>query len=189
MARVSRRSGYVCGHKKTYAKGRIAFFVDKLSISLSARRSYHSVFPNPRAARLKREMFKRFSPHQTLLGDFHSHRYSNRKTVIKNAGFNFSKADFECLIDDDFIWEAADNNPLMLMLAVCRMQHVRSGIGGWRRCNMFRFDVAEFRFRPNVAVGFLDENGRRRHTGNRSRAVQIEPFPFPVNFAGDRIDV
>jgi hypothetical protein len=35
----------------------------------------------------------------------------------------------------------------------------------------------------NVVVGFIDENGRRRHAGNVTAAMQIEPFPLVANFA------
>ncbi len=54
--------------------------------------------------------------------------------------------------------------------------------------NIFSFDVAEFRFWLNVVVGFIDHKGRRRHAGNVTRALQIEPFPFVANFAPDKID-
>ena len=40
----------------------------------------------------------------------------------------------------------------------------------------------------NAVVGFIDEKGNRRHTGNVTRAVQIEPFPFAANFAPERIE-
>jgi hypothetical protein len=60
--------------------------------------------------------------------------------------------------------------------------------GGWKRRNIFSFDVAEFRFWLNVVVGFIDGKGQRRRTGNVIKAVQIEPFPFVANFAPDKID-
>ena len=54
---------------------------------------------------------------------------------------------------------------------------VRVLAGGWTRRNIFSFDVAEFRFWLNVVVGFIDENGRRRHAGkpqgDANRAVSL----------------
>ena len=54
---------------------------------------------------------------------------------------------------------------------------VRVLAGGCTRQNIFSFDVAEFRFWLNVVVGFIDENGRRRHAGkpqgDANRAVSL----------------
>ena len=76
----------------------------------------------------------------------------------------------------------------MLAQTVCRLGRARAGAGGCKRRNIFSFDVAKFRFWLNVVVGFIDEKGQRRHTGNVTKAVQIEPFPFVANFAPDKID-
>jgi hypothetical protein len=40
----------------------------------------------------------------------------------------------------------------------------------------------------NVVVGYIDEKERRRHAGNVTKAVQIEPFPFVANFVPSKID-
>jgi hypothetical protein len=40
----------------------------------------------------------------------------------------------------------------------------------------------------NVVVGFIDEKRRRRHAGNATEAVQIEPFPLVANFVPSKID-
>ena len=37
-----------------------------------------------------------------------------------------------------------------------------------------------------VSAKFI--KGQRRHTGNVTKAVPIEPFPFVANFAPDKID-
>ncbi len=44
------------------------------------------------------------------------------------------------------------------------------------------FDIHDHRFWVNV-VGYLDAKGKRRHTGNVSRSVIIEPMPFVSDFA------
>ena len=56
---------------------------------------------------------------------------------------------------------------------------------GWKRQNVFHFDVANYRFWVNAAVGYLDGRGKRRHTGNVTRLVQIEPIPFVNKFELD----
>ncbi len=65
---------------------------------------------------------------------------------------------------------------------------VRVLAGGWTRRNIFSFDVAEFRFWLNVVVGFIDGKGQRRHTGNVTKAMQIEPFRLVANFAPNKFD-
>ncbi len=70
----------------------------------------------------------------------------------------------------------------------CRLGRAHAGAGGCEGRNIFSFDVAEFRFWLNVVVGFIDHKGRRRHAGNVTKALQIEPFPFVANFAPDKID-
>jgi hypothetical protein len=50
--------GYVWGSKKTHPNGDIVFFLDKLSISLTAKRAALSVEPNRRAGKIKDELFK-----------------------------------------------------------------------------------------------------------------------------------
>ena len=177
--------GYIWGSRKSYSDGPTVFFLDKLSVSLSAKRSSTSVLSNPRAGRIKNELFKHIAPHQTLLADFHSHPYPSHTAVRQKAGFEFSEMDFDDFLDDDFLWESADNNPIMLVQTVCRLGRVSASAGGWKRRNVFHFDVAEFRFWLNAVVGFIDEKGNRRHTGNVTRAVQIEPFPFVNKFEPD----
>jgi hypothetical protein len=46
-----------------YPNGDIVFFLDKLSISLTAKRAALSVEPNRRAGKIKEELFKRLAPH------------------------------------------------------------------------------------------------------------------------------
>jgi len=107
----------------------------------------------------------------------------------KSATCIFGANSIECEIHDlHYLWECADNNPIMLVQTVCRLGRARAGARGWKRRNVFSFDVAEFRFWLNVVVGFIDEKGQRRHTGNVATAVQIEPFPLVANFAPNKID-
>ena len=56
---------------------------------------------------------------------------------------------------------------------------------GWKRRNVFHFDVGPYRFWVNAVVGYLDGRGKRRHTGNVTRLVQIDPIPFVNKFEPD----
>ena len=56
---------------------------------------------------------------------------------------------------------------------------------GWKRRNVFHFDVCPYRFWVNAVVGYLDARGKRRHTGNVTRLVQIDPIPFVNKFEPD----
>jgi hypothetical protein len=70
----------------------------------------------------------------------------------------------------------------MLVQAPCR--HERQGAHmGWKRRNIFQYDVRGYRFWVNTVVGYIDGKGKRRHTGNLTRSVVIEPTPFIGNFA------
>jgi hypothetical protein len=65
---------------------------------------------------------------------------------------------------------------------------VRAGAAGWKMRNIFSHDVVEFRFWLNVVVGLIDGKGQRRHTGNVTKAMQIEPFRLVANFAPNKFD-
>jgi hypothetical protein len=170
--------GYVWGTKKSYADGITVFYLDKLSVSISAKRFALSFFPNPRAGLQKRDPLKRMAPHQTLLADFHSHPYATPKIMKRPAGFEFSKADFERFLDDDFFWESAENTPVMLVQTICRLHRRRTQSSGWIRSNVFYFDIDEHRFWINASVGYVNSKGNRSHTGNLTRSVAIELSQF-----------
>lgn len=173
--------GYVWGTKKTCADGAVVFYLDKLSISLTAKRSSLSVYPNPEAGELKSQLLKRMAPHLTLLAEFHSHPYANSKAVARHSGFEFSKDDFDTFLADDLFWENAENTPVMLVQTVCPIARQKGKSSGWQRSNVFYFDIDDLRFWVNAVVGYLDAKGKRRHTGNVTKLVSLEPTPF----AGD----
>ncbi|CAJ0882632.1 hypothetical protein AMST5_03355 [freshwater sediment metagenome] len=175
--------GYVWGTKKR-TDGLTIFHLTKLSVSISAERSYMSVFPNPNTGVLKSQVLQRMAPHLTLLGDFHSHPWATQKSMKRDVGFNFSPGDFESFLEEDLFWETSDNNPVMLVQSVVRLRRKGRRRSGWQRQNVFYFDIDDHRFWINAAVGYLDAKGNRQHTGNRTRAVIIEPISFMTNSSG-----
>jgi hypothetical protein len=180
--------GYVWGTKKLCPNGVTVFYLDKLSISLTAKKSSGSVWPNAEAGELKSQLLKRMAPHQTLLADFHSHPYADCTALNRKAGFDFSKNDIDTFLDDDLLWENADNTPLMLVQTICPIWRQKGKSAGWQRSNIFYFDIDGHRFWVNAVVGYLDGKGKRRCTGNVTRSVTLEPTPFAGDLFRTEID-
>ena len=178
--------GYVWGYRKQQ-NGTTVFYLDRTSVSISAERQYHSVTPNQDAAKLKNEVMMRWSPHLTLLGDFHSHPYRNLKEVNSESGYNFSPEDLRELRSNDFICEQSGDNPVILVITVCRLGRVRDSVQDNFRNNTARYAVGDFQFWLNGAVGFLDANGKRSVTGNTSPDVQLSVEGWYFNKAGGRV--
>jgi len=166
--------GYLWGSKK-YAAHETIFFLEKISLSLSARRTSGSVTPNRKAARLKNEVMMRWSPHTTMLGSFHTHPYESLEEVKLNSGFEFSDADFGCFQHDDFLWKESGDTPVNFAMTICKLSRVHeSGFGEWRRPNLWQFDIGEFRLWLNVSVGSVDEYGNRCLTLNKKSVATLD---------------
>jgi hypothetical protein len=180
--------GYVWGTKSCIHESLTIYHLSRLSISVTAERSYMAVFPNPTTGALKTKILRRMAPHLMLLADFHSHPWATQKSMKGDVGFNFSPQDFISFLDEDLFWETSNNNPVMLVQTVVRLGHKGRRGSGWQRPNVFHFDIDDHRFWINAVVGYVDEKGNRRHTGNRTRSVVIEPISFMPNL-GSRISV
>jgi hypothetical protein len=178
--------GYVWGFKKEEDE-RTIFYLDRTSLSISSSRERYGVLPNEEAARLKNQVVMRWSPHLTMLGDFHSHPYQTLSQVQKTTGFEFTAEDFKSLLTDDMMWDFSGNTPVMLAITVCRLGRVRENIGGHLRGNVYRYAVGEFQFWINVAVGYVGEDGKRHHTGNSHSRVELDIDAWHYNAARDRV--
>ena len=178
--------GYIWGFKK-HDGNEVVFFLDRMSISISSTRGRDSVDPNPEAAILKNEVVLRWSPHLALLGDFHSHPYRTLKDVTAINGFEFSDRDFAAFLDDDLTWRESGNNPVMLAITICRLDRVRENFGERIRSNVHRFKVGQFQFWINVAVGYVDTQGNRCHTGNSHSKAALDLDQWIYNPASDRM--
>lgn len=184
--------GYIWG-TRTIRNNSVFFSLERGSISLSAERDQNWVRPNNRAAILKDAVVRRWSPHMSLLGHFHTHPYINRVEVGHFRGFEFSPGDFRAFINGEYFWENADNMPIMLVMTVCRLQRVHSSVyGKMIRSNVWRFDIGEYRFWLNAVAGYLDDNHVRQHTPNHSRPendvnVLLDLSRF-YNQGGDRLE-
>ncbi|KQY95027.1 MULTISPECIES: hypothetical protein [unclassified Brevundimonas] len=179
--------GLVWGHCRTRAEETV-IFLDRLAVSLSAEREAGSVMPNAGAISLMAEVMERLAPDQLLLGDFHSHPYRDLAEVQMIKGYEFSDGDFDAFLADDAIWDRTNNAPVMVVATVCRLGRVHESGGDHIRNNVWWFDVGQFRFWLNVCVGFLDEAGKRRHTGNKRSCVWLDLNSRFFNDSGDRVE-
>ena len=74
--------GHIWGYRKI-ERDRTIFFLDRMSLNISATRGPDSVFDlNNRAAGLKNEVVKFLSPELSLLGDFHTHPHPNTSEAV-----------------------------------------------------------------------------------------------------------
>jgi len=187
--------GYLWGVKRVSLEGTF-IHVDMASMSISAKRSKDGVTPNKKAIQLKAALMDRWAPHLTLMGDFHSHPYANHKEVKKIQGFEFSNADEEAFLGDDFVWDSAEGMPIMIVMTVCKLSKVNESLSAtFVRNNINSFDVGEYRFWLNVAIGYLkDETNdhtikkNRQWTGNKHSSVELRLDSRFYNYSSDRLE-
>lgn len=178
--------GYIWGFRKI-ENDTINLYLDRMSLSLSARRTNGSVTPNEHAAELKHNLIERWSPHLMLLGDFHTHPYDDLAEVKSQVGWDFSDADLVSLDSDEFLWRKSDQTPVNLVMTVCRLGRVRETYDAvMRGDNLWQFDAGEFRFWLNVNVGYVDHNGDRQQTFKNNSGVFLDLSRF-YNGRSDRI--
>lgn len=185
---------YVWGYKRELEEETI-FYLDRMSLSLSAARAADSVTPSEDAARLKNEIIERWSPHLTLLGDFHTHPHKNLAEVLSardgdgpKGGFHFSAADRESFHGDDFLWEVSGDTPVNIVMTICRMGKVKESYGATSVKNhIWQYDVGEFRFWLTINIGYIDEDEERYLTVETGDEVYLELDSRFYNYAGDRV--
>ncbi|MCV3765146.1 hypothetical protein [Rhizobium sp. TRM95796] len=179
--------GYIWGFRRIEGET-VNLYLDRMSLSLSARRTNGSVTPHEHAAELKHNLIERWSPHLLLLGDFHTHPFDDLTEVKSNSGWDFSQADLDYLDGDEFLWEKSDQTPVNLVMTVCRLGRVRETFSA-EMCdqNLWQFDAGEFRFWLNVNVGFVNRDGDRRQTFKDKSGVFLDLNTRFYNMPGDRI--
>ena len=147
------------------------------------------------SAKLKNEIIERWSPHLTLLGDFHTHPYANLQAVMSardgdgpKGGFHFSAADRESFHGDDFLWEVSGDTPVNIVMTICRMGKVKESYGATSVKNhIWQYDVGEFRFWLTINIGYIDEDEERYLTVETDDEVYLELDSRFYNYAGDRV--
>ena len=187
--------GHIWGHHRRIGDLTV-YHVESVSISSTAIGTSGDVDPNPRALELKQAVMERWYPQLMLLGDFHSHPYESLDEVMApdeddpGPGFEFSKDDYETFLEDDVIWRAADDRPLMLVMTICRLGHVHESNETSVRSNVQAFTIGEYRFWLNGSAGHLVETREgpaRRATPDRRSTLMMDVFPAAYNKARDRL--
>lgn len=179
--------GFLWGHVTHTYDEMLNIHIDMMSLSLSAERDFESVGDVQNAVLLKNALLQRWAPHLMLVGDFHSHPYETLSDVQETLGFEFSEADVEDFLTNDIYWN--DNaNPIMVVMTVCKLSKVHEAYRSEAvRNNIVCFDVGEFRFWMNVAVGYLTDGNKRNWTGNSFSRVELRLDSKFYNYSGDRL--
>ena len=94
----------------------------------------------------------------------------------------------------ELYWCQASNNPISIVITVCRLGRVRESLEGEKiDWNCYKFDVGHFRFWIRAMGGFLDKLGDRQMTPISCPLREHEPMMFLdldtkfYNKAGSRI--
>lgn len=179
--------GYLWGVKKVEDE-RTTLFLDRMSVSLSAKRSRGAVQPHQHAAELKNNLMERWAPHLMLLGDFHTHPYDDLTQVKENTGWDFSPEDINFLQNDDFLWKMSGDTPVNLVMTVTKLGKARErDQAHCIRENLWEFDAGEFRFWLNVNVGYSDILDERQQTFVDGDGAFLDLNTRFYNMTGDRI--
>ena len=158
--------------------------VDRISVCVSAQvtNDHAAVFTDVIA--LQDDIVKHWSPHLSLLGDFHTHPYDTRQELIANRGWEFSDCDETSFLNDANMWQRADGDPLSLVMAVTQLQRVREGWATSKAAYRWRFDIGQYRFYLSAAAGRQNERGEREFT---QRGVNLALGQYFFNEAGNRV--
>jgi hypothetical protein len=179
--------GHLWGYRRT-VDNRTLHVVEHVSTSILAKRRADSVTNEPGVARLKSAVAEYMRPELCFLGDFHTHPYTTQAEVNHHQGWQFSDADQECLLSDKLAWHLAADAPLMIVLAICRMQKVHHNEPLTKRQHVQRFDIAEFRM---WLAGYIGQTvqGKRSVPGQSHSPVRVAPIATEVwHGSGERLE-
>lgn len=178
--------GFVYGFRRLLYNGEVEHvYVDRFYESLSAQRKIDSVKPQDDAVWLKNSIIERWSPHLTLLGDFHTHPYESREDVEKANGWEFSDQDIEAFRNDKGLWKLTKNRPIMFVMAVAPIMRVHSTEAEWKSDGTWVFNVGNLRFWLTAGVGYSKKKKRRLL---KRKDITVELDPRFYNETGARLD-
>ena len=183
--------GYLWGNRRTVDEEDMEYIhIDRFSVSSSAPSDEDSVRVDKRVARIKNSVLQLWAPHLHFLGDFHTHPYETREEVEQIEGWGPSKQDRKVFRRDKDAWRMASGAPpIMVIMAVAKMQNVHHSFLKVLRLNTWRFSVGELRFWLSVSIG--KEKVRRKKKAKRSLSnedVVLYPQSWRFNAAGSRLD-
>ena len=140
-------------------------FVDRFNACVSAEGSYNGVEYGTKVVDLQDSIVRYWSPHMSLLGEFHTHPFKSVGKLRKRRGWEFSKEDDKSFLRNKRLWKGAVKAPITIVMAIAPLNGADKRGGRRKAANRWRFDVGEFRFDLAVAVGRTNERGKRYVTG------------------------
>lgn len=166
--------GYVWGRKREITDHETLIELERVSVSLAAKRERGAVEADDEAGRLKADLMAQLNPDLAIFGDFHTHPYKSTSKVHKWQGFEFSRADYSEFKDNDLLWERACDTPVMLAVTIVPRKHERNGWGGAaERPHVWRIEIGPYRMWVSASVGYR-KTGLRRMTRNKTTNVALE---------------
>ena len=133
---------------------------------------------------LQDSIVKFWSPHLSLLGQFHTHPYGSREELVSNCGWEFSRQDDKAFREDHGLWERADGAPISFVMALAPLQRVHESWGEYKAPNRWRFDVGEYRFYLSAVIG--RKRGKKRRIIRKDLLLYLD-WRF-YNEAGSRVE-
>ena len=154
--------GHVWGYRRLSPDGTTEHIhVDRFNACVSAEGSHDGVEVGHEVVDLQDSIVRHWSPHLSLLGDFHTHPYKSRNELASNRGWQFSEHDHEWFLSDDSLWKRAGNTPIAFVMAMAPLERVNEGWVEEKAPNRWRFSVGEYRFYLSAVMGRMDDKGKR----------------------------
>ena len=158
--------------------------VDRISICVSAQVASDRTTVSTDVIALQDDIVKHWSPHLSLLGDFHTHPYDSLQELRNCRGWQFSEIDKASFLSDGDLWARADGNPISLVLAIAELQAVHEGWARSPAANRWRVDIGQYRFYLSAAAGRHDEGKEPKFIQSGVNLVLGQYF---FNEAGNRV--
>ncbi|MCY3811151.1 MAG: hypothetical protein OXH15_05095 [Gammaproteobacteria bacterium] len=123
--------------------------IEHVSTDTYAKRKPDSVALSDRTTSAKRDVIEQRWPHLSMIGDFHTHPYTNYTEAVDNKGWEFSRGDFEWYENGHTAESWAGRVGLVLAIAGLQRYHkdnhattrVRSRYG-----NTLQWQLGRYRF-------------------------------------------
>ena len=158
--------------------------VDRISVCVSAQVANDRVEVFSDVIALQDDIVKHWSPHLSLLGDFHTHPYNTLAELRECQGWQFSETDIASFLTDDQLWERADGSPLSMVMAITKLQNVHKGWARHPAAYRARFDIGQYRFYVSTAAGRITDNSGREFAQS---GVQLHFGQYFYNMPGNRV--
>ena len=153
---------HLWGHRRRQGSKTEHVHVDRIGVCVSAKAKKDRVKIFTDVIALQDDIVKRWSPHLSLLGDFHTHPYKSLKKLRRVRGSEFSRTDIRSFLRDDDLWDRADSPPIALVMAITKLKRVHEGRARHPAAHRSRFDIGQYRFSISAGAGRLNRKNKRK---------------------------